>query len=347
MKKFLILLLFIASQILLFSKEIEINFNIPVGKVIFSEKNNTQTEEIAFYDGHVKLNLENKEYFFIFSSPNYPLIQRDIDISKAESPISIYFSKEGSVTVSGSVKSGNANIGAAKVIFTNSKNLSYNTTTDIFGNFKINIPKGNYKVSVDRKNFKINKKNSIIYQFTNPSRPYFVNIDLNKIPSFIKGQAVDENGDSIPYPEFSIKTEKNTLKITGNEFGIFELNINPGIVTILGQKDGYVENGVVKNIEKNSSVTNIEIQLTRIKSTISGIVTDGVKPLRKATVVLRDKDFNKISSTKTNDDGFYEFYKVPSKKEVFITVMEDNKVLLQTETFDLDRDIKDYNLILQ
>ena len=347
MKKYIISLLFILFNLTVFPKEIDINFNVPVGKAIFSEKNSTNTQEIDFYDGHVKLNLENKEYFFIFSAPNYPLIQRDIDIRTTTSPISIYFTKENSVTVSGNIKSGNSNIGAAKVIFTNSKNLSYNATTDIFGNFKINIPKGNYKVNVDRKDFKINKKNSIIYQFTNPSRPYFINIDLNKIPSFIRGQAVDENGDSIPYPEFSIKTENDTLKVVGNEFGIFELDIKPGIITILGQKDGYVENGVVKNIEKNSSITNIEIKLTRIKSTISGIVTDGVKPMTKATVVLRDKDFNKISSTKTNDDGFYEFYKVPSKKEAFITVMENNKILLQTDTFDLENDIKDYNLILE
>lgn len=347
MKKKLLILLLLLFNIIIFGKDVEINFNIPVGKAIFSVEGDTATQEAAFYNGTLKLNLENKVYSFIFSAPDYPLIQKKIDVKSLSSPIPIYFSKQNSVTIKGSVKSGNSNIGAAKVIFTNSQNLSYNATTDIYGNFIAHIPKGNYKISIDRKDFKIDKKNSIIYEFLNPNIPYYVNIDLNKIPSFIRGQAVDENGDSIPYPEFSIKTESDTLKIKGDEFGIFELKLKPGIITILGQKDGYIENGLVRNVEKNSSITNIEIQLTRIKSTISGIVTNGVKPLRNTTVVLRDKDFNKIASTKTNNDGFYEFYKIPSRKKVFITVMENNKVLLKSDTFDLDKDIKDYNLILE
>lgn len=350
MKKYLFLLYFLLFNIFtntIFSKNIEIDFNIPNGRAIFSVNNSSNTGEAIFYDGKLRLNLEEKIYNFIFSSPGYPLIEKKIDVKNTNFPINIYFSKQNLVTIKGNVKNENSNIGGAKITFMNSENIGYNTTTDIFGNFLINIPKGNYKVNLSKENFISDKKNSIIYQFFKTDTPYYLNLSLKKLPSFISGQAIDEKGNSIPYPEFYIKSKNNTLKITGDEFGIFKLNILPGIVAILCNKEGYIENGVIKNIEKNSSITNIEIVLKRIKLTINGIITDGIKPIENATIVLRDKDFNKIATTKSNRQGFYEFYKIPSRKEVFLTVMKNNSILFKTNLFDLNSNIHNLNLILE
>ncbi len=346
MKKILTMIFLILINIISFSKNIDFNFNIPTGKILYYKDGAENSGEALFYDGHTQLNLEEKNYSFVFSTPEYPMIQKDINIKEVNEPININFTRNDTVKIKGNVKSGELNIGAAKITLYNSKNIGYNFTTDLFGNFTAYVPKGNYRIHVERKDYTLDKKNAIVYQFTNPAIPYTVNINLHQIPSFIKGQAVDEHGNSIPYPIVSIKLGTEIKKITGDEFGMFELKLKPGIVTIMCEKEGYTENGTIRNVEKNTSVTNIEIQLTRIRSSISGIVTDGVKPIRGAKVFLRDNDFNKISTTKTDENGFYEFYKIPSRKNVFITVMDNNKVLKRSESFDLDHDIKNFNLIL-
>lgn len=332
--------------ITIFSKNIDINFNVPKGKVLFYKYGDENTQEALFYNGHISLNLDDKEYSFLFSTSGYPIIEKNINIKEVTSPININFKRSDTVTVKGNIKNGELNIGGAQITFMDSENHGYNFSTDLFGNFTAYIPKGNYRVYVDKTGYSLNKKNAIVYQFLNPARSYNLDLNLKELPSFVKGQAIDENGNSIPYPEVSFKIGTDIVKITGDEFGMFKLNVNPGIITILCEKEGYTQNGTVRNIEKDSSITNIEIPLTRVRATISGIVTDGVRPIRGARVILRDNDFNKISSVKTDENGFYEFYKIPSRKDVFITVMDNNKVLKRSENFNLENDIKNFNLIL-
>lgn len=346
MKKYISIAILLILNLTVFSKNIEINFNVPTGKILFYKYGDENTREALFYDGHVSLNLDDKEYSFVFSSPGYPIIQKQINVKDINCPLTINFTKNNMAIIKGNVKNKNLNIGGAKVTFLNSQNKGYDFTTDIFGNFTANIPKGNYRIYVTKDGYTLDKKNAIVYEFNKSNLPYTVNLKLIEIPSFIKGQAVDENGNSIPYPEVSFKLDTDIVHVKGDEFGIFKLNVNPGVVTILCEKEGYTQNGTVRNVEKNSSITNIEIPLTRIRATISGIVTDGVKPIRGAKVILRDNDFNKIASVKSDENGFYEFYKIPSRKEVFITVMNNNNILKKSETFDLEKDIKNFNLIL-
>ena len=345
MKK-LIFLLHLILAITVFPKNVDINFNIPKGKVLFYKYGAENTQEALFYDGHLSLKLEDKPYSFVFSTPGYPIIEKNLNVKELKSPITINFKRSDTVVVKGNIRNGELNVGAAKVTFMDSQNIGYNFVSDIFGNFTAYIPKGNYRVYVDKTGYSLNKRNAIVYQFLNPALDYKLNLNLKELPSFIKGQAVDENGNSIPYPEVSLKIGTEIVKIKGDEFGMFKMDIDPGIITILCEKEGYTQNGTVRNVEKDSSITNIEIPLTRIRASISGIVTDGIKPIRGAKVVLRDSDFNKISSVKTDENGFYEFYKIPSRKDVFVTVMDNNKVLKRSENFDLEHDIKNFNLIL-
>ena len=62
---------------------------------------------------------------------------------------------------------------------------------------------------------------------------------------------------------------------------MFKFPVNSGIITILAQKNSFFQNGVVRKIEKNSSITNIEIPLSKIRYSITGIVTNGIKALDK------------------------------------------------------------------
>lgn len=127
---------------------------------------------------------------------------------------------------------------------------------------------------------------------------------------------------------------------------MFKFPVNSGIITILAQKNSFFQNGVVRKIEKNSSITNIEIPLSKIRYSITGIVTNGIKALDKIELQLVNEDNSKITTTYSDENGYFEFYKIPSNRKVFILVLKDNKILKKTELIDLNKDIKDFNIIL-
>lgn len=330
-----------------FSREVNLNFNVENGEIYFFNEKDLKVQNASFYNGGIKLNLKDEVYNFTFMSPSYPRINKRINIAGLKGNLNIEFSHKNSVMIQGNIHSGDLNIGKAKVTFTDSKNVGYDFETDIFGNFTAYLEKGKYRISTDRIDYKLAPKNQIIYNFTNSKVPYKVSIDLTPIPSFIKGRATDENGNTIKFPTFFIKLENKILQKTGDEFGMFDLELPAGMVTIMAKKDGYYENGTVLNMDKNSSVTNIEIPLTRIRASISGIITNGVRPLRNIKIILHDDDFNKIETVRSDINGFYEFYKIPSKKNVFITAIKGNKILTKSKNFDLVKDIKNFNLIIQ
>lgn len=79
---------------------------------------------------------------------------------------------------------------------------------------------------------------------------------------------------------------------------------------------------------------------------LTGIVTNGIKALDKVELQLVNEDNSKITTTYSDENGYFEFYKIPSNRKVFILVLKDNKILKKTELIDLNKDIKDFNIIL-
>ncbi|WP_293960403.1 carboxypeptidase-like regulatory domain-containing protein, partial [uncultured Fusobacterium sp.] len=106
-------------------------------------------------------------------------------------------------------------------------------------------------------------------------------------------------------------------------------------------------NGSVRKIESDSSIPNLEIILTKTKFNIQGIVTDGVKALPKILITIHDEDINKITSVTSDENGYYEFVNIEGDKEVFISVNDPKYKRLKTDLFRLDKNISNFNLILE
>lgn len=346
MRKSFFLFIFIVLNVLSFSKEITFNFNRPTGKIEFFKAGDINTTSLSFYEGSATLDLDKKEYYFLFTSEEFPAIEKVIDIKNTSAPIEINFSKENHVVVKGSIKSGEANIGDVKISFINSENLSYNFTSDIFGNFTAIIPPGKYSIKVERFGYSLADKSSLIYDFSQRVKPYEVKLNLSELPSMIQGRVIDENGNSIPFTHLSVKNGANIFQTSSDDFGMFKFPVKSGIVTILAQKDGYTQNGVVRTIEKDSSITNIEIPLTREKYSISGVVTNGVKALPNVELQLMGEDLNKITSTRTDENGYFEFYKISGNIQVSIYLLENNKVIKKSDTIQLNKDFRNFNIIV-
>lgn len=346
MKKLYIFFILFLLTTASFAEYLNITFNVPKGKILFNNIEKKDILSASFFDGELQLELERGEYSFIFTAEGYPLVRKNIKIEDSQQDLNIIFTRENSSIVKGKVTSNGLNLGSTHVSFTNSENISYNFISNILGEFTAYLPKGKYKITAERIGYSLNKKNSIIYDFTNTTLPYNIKLELDELPSSISGRAVDELGNSIPYPKFTFKNGNNFFSITGDEFGMFRTPVSSGIVTVIAQKPGYLQNGIVRKIENNSSITNIEIPLTREKYSISGIVTDGIKALKNVEVELRGEDLEKIASTTTDENGFYEFYKFPSNLKVFVGVSENKKLIKRSEVIDLNKNFTNFNLIL-
>ena len=346
MRKFFFIILFINIFILSFSKSVTFNFNTSTGRVEYFKSGDLNTQSNYFYDGTLSLDLDNKEYYFLFINEDFPVIQKVINLKDINQPINIVFTKENYIRVEGNVKSNYSNLGAVTVSFTNSQNKSYQFSTDIFGKFIAYLPPDNYSVNAERFGYTLDKKNKIIYNFSSDRKSYKLDLNLIELPCFIQGKVVDENNHVIPYPKIFIKNGENIIQGEGDEFGMFKFQVNSGIITVLAQKHSFFQNGVVRKVEKNSSITNIEITLSKVRYSITGVITDGIKALNNIELQLMNEDNSKITSVTSDENGFFEFYKTPGDKKVFIIALKNGKILKKTELIDLNKDIKDFNIIL-
>lgn len=346
MRKFCFLFIFISIFNLIFSKNIIFNFNVPKGKIEYFKAGDIYTQTQEFYEGNIELELEEEEYYFLFTSKDYSSIQKIINFKEENGPIQMEFKKNEAAIIKGKVKCNDTLLGDVTISFIDAKNHSFNFSSDLFGNFTAQIPPGNYKVNAVKNGFILKESENIIYDFTSKNNNYNIELTLEELPSFIRGQVIDEKGLAISNPQLSIKNGSNITRITGDNSGFFSLPVESGIVTILAEKDGYLQNGVVRKIERNSSIINIEIPLTQNRFSITGTVIDDVKALLGVQLQLMTEDYDKITTTTTNENGFFEFYKIPGNQKVFILISEKNKPIKKSNLIDLNKDIRNFNILL-
>lgn len=339
---FLLLILTINS----FSKDISIKFNTLKGNVKYYKPGDKEVKSIDFFNGEIKFSLKDGEYIFLFTSPEYAPIEKNIN-TKKENNFSIEFSKADTVVVNGTVQADNMNIGGAEISFVNSRNKSYTVTTDFLGKFTAYIPKGDYRIKTNRFGYSLDKKNALVYELHSTGKPYNIIINLHEISSFIEGRVIDEKGNPVAKADITVKNGTETSKIETDEFGKFRKRVEAGIVTLICKKEGFIQNGLIRKIDRQSSITNLEIVLNKSKFNVQGIVTDGVKALINIPVTIHDEDINKISTVLSNENGYYEFDGIDGDKNVFISVSDPNYKRYKTPLFRLDKNITDNNLILE
>lgn len=347
MYKIKITLFFFILSILSFSKEFTIHFNIPSGNIRYYKTNDKTFKTFDFYNSKAAFNLDEEIYTFLFFNREYAPIIKEIDVKNIPNEIYIEFSKKEDVIINGVIKSKENNIGGSEIQFIDNLNRGYSTTSDYLGNFQIKLPKGNYKININKFGYTTKKNNPLIYEFTSSAKPYNLTINLDKIPSFVEGRVIDEKRNPIINAQVTIKNGTETFYLKTDEYGKFKKEVSSGIVTLICTKPGFFTNGSVRKIESNSSIPNLEIVLTKTKFNIQGIVTDGVKALPKILITIHDEDINKITSVTSDENGYYEFANIEGDKEVFISVNDPKYKRLKTDLFRLDKNISNFNLILE
>lgn len=346
MYKFKIVFLFFIVIFNSFAKELTINFNVPRGSIKYYKAGDKDAQTFDFFQGQAKLDVKKGNYTFFFSAPEYAPIFKEID-TKNIRELNIDFSKENTVVVNGTVKSNEMNIGGAEVQFIDSENRGYTFSSDFLGRFTAYLPKGNYRIKANKFGYMADRKNALVYEFYSSTVPYNISINLTEIPSFIEGRVIDDRGNPVIDADITIKNGTETYHLKADEFGKFRQTVEAGIVTLICNKSGFIQNGAIRKIDSQSSITNLEIILTKTKFNIQGVVTDGVKALANIPISIHDEDINRIATVVSNETGYYEFNNIEGDKDVYISVADPSYKRYRTELFRLDRNINDFNLILE
>ncbi|MGL5122613.1 MAG: carboxypeptidase regulatory-like domain-containing protein [Fusobacteriaceae bacterium] len=247
--------------------------------------------------------------------------------------------------VQGNLKFKNTNIGAVEINFIDSENNSNRTTTDIYGDFSIFLPSKTYKIKIDKVGYILDKKDDIIYDFSN-EKSIKLSLQLNEVPSFISGQVKDNIGTPISNAQINIQGSNENITLHSDKMGYFKSYINSGTFYLTTQSQGYDTNTLVKNIENFSSITNLDIKLNRQKFDISGIISDGSQALNNISIFLMDSKNKILSVTKSSENGFYEFLNIPSHFNVFIKVEDNSYLTYFSDPIKLHESIKNNYIII-
>jgi len=120
------------------------------------------------------------------------------------------------------------------------------------------------------------------------------------------------------------------------------------MIFIKVEKDGYKPVGVVRKLERFSTLSGLNITLSPHLSNISGIISNDFFPLKDIPLNLRDKDGNIVASTLSNSNGYYEFSDVRIDKNYFITVGVQSYKHYFSSRFHLsEEDVTNKNIILK
>ncbi|WP_319369871.1 carboxypeptidase-like regulatory domain-containing protein [uncultured Ilyobacter sp.] len=257
-----------------------------------------------------------------------------------------FFIKPLEVFVDGFLKINDMYLGGADIIFTDVENNSYTLTSDFSGKFSGNVPPKKYKLSIKKFGYFLKEDNQLIYDFTDENNKFSLNLELEEAPSFIEGRIIDDRNSPVPYAEIVIKDGDIEKKSFADSFGRFRGTAKSGLVLIRVDKDGFFSNGLVRRIEKFSTISNLEIQLKRKLYKVSGVLSDGVKPIKSQKIDLISPGGKRIASTLSGENGYFEFLDIPATDIFKVSVKISDFKPYSSPEISLKEDINNFNIIM-
>lgn len=257
-----------------------------------------------------------------------------------------FFASVTQVNVRGILKVGDMSLGGAKVTFTDVDNNSYSMISNFSGTFEGYLPARKYKINVDRFGYRLKENVDLVYNFTANTSPYDLNLELEEIPSIIGGRIFDDQYTPLEGALVTMKVGGTTYETITDSYGRFSGKTEAGLIFIRVKKDGFFHHGLVQKIEKSSTVSNLEIKIARRLFSLSGILSDGVSPVKRMRIDLVDSDGKRFDSTLSGDNGYFEFLDIPATKEFRIISSVNGYAKYTSQLFLLKKNEKSFNIIL-
>lgn len=304
--------------------------------IIYIGKSSNYLDKINLNYGDYKINIKDKDgkeniLSFTLENNTLPLIRVQI--------------QKDFIQLKGSIKSNNNLIGDVKIEFESSTGDKYSFISDIEGNFIGRIPVGKYKVNINKIGYMLDSSTQTYYDYRVKYKTYTPVINLQQIPSKISGFIYDEKLNPVKAAKLEIKNASKMSVVFTDNNGMFETDVDSGIIFIRASKKGHYPTGLIRKIESYSTIKNVQLILDKIYGQINGVITDGQSPIINTKVDLYESTGKYVGTFKTNKKGYYEFNDIQIYKSYYLHLpdkkFKDYKsdiVFLEevkTKTFDL------------
>lgn len=334
------------QEVYVSDKPVNVGKNLEGGELIFYQNGvpvksievNSILEPIKLEHGYYDISLIARGNT-IFRVQRFPINERSGKFIN-------FFASVTQVNVRGVLKVGNMSLGGAEVTFTDVDNNSYTMVSNFSGTFDGYLPARKYKIKVDRFGYKLKSDVDLIYNFTANTSPYDLNLELEEIPSIIGGRIFDDQYTPLEGALVTMKVGGVTYETTTDNYGRFSGETEAGLVFIRVKKDGFFHHGLVQKVEKSSTVSNLEIKIARRLFSLTGVLSDGVSPVKRKRIDLVDSDGKRFDSTLSGDNGYFEFLDIPATREFHIISSVSGYADYASDPFLLNKNEKSFNIIL-
>jgi hypothetical protein len=258
----------------------------------------------------------------------------------------IFTAKESYSIISGTVSTSGSLLGGVNVVFSDANDNSYNSITTIAGLYSVKLPAGNYKVTIEKDGYRPISNSILSINKMVSNNNYTMNFALEEIPSIITGKVTTLSGHPVSNAKITVKLEKVESVFYTNEDGSYKIQSMSGLLMIKVEKKGIKSRGVVKMLNRFSTLTGVDFKVEEIVSSIEGSITDGSTPLSNIQVQLFSEG-KLIKSVISKQDGSFSFESLPSFKKYKIIIENINYLKYISTDIELTASFfKDFNIIL-
>lgn len=258
----------------------------------------------------------------------------------------IFTAKESYSFVSGTISTSGSLLGGVEILFTDENDNSYSAVTSIEGSYSLKLPPRNYTVSIIKDGYRPVKNSILTLDKMSSNGNYTVNLNLEEIPSVITGKVTTSTGNPVANAKITVKLEKTESIFYTEEDGSYKIYSPSGLLMIKVEKQGIKTKGIVKMLNRFSTITGVDFKVDEVLSSIEGSITDGSLPLGNIQVQLFTGDKLVTSLISRNDGGFY-FENLSSYKKYSIVIENVNYIKYKSQSIDLTAvPLKNFNIIL-
>ena len=204
--------------------------------------------------------------------------------------------------VSGNVTNGTIGISNVTVTATPLSGLSYQATTNAYGQFTLNIPQGNYIVTASHVQYSAQTSQQV--NVTVGQTLNGVNLLMQEAQSYITG-TVTSGGNAVP----NVSISAGSFSTLTSSTGFYSLPVVSGTYNVIANRTGYIstnQNNV--SIGTNQTVSNINFSLSSNPAIISGQVIlsgSGVSAAQITGVRIANNVQTPIVPIVTGNDGTF------------------------------------------
>jgi len=295
-------------------------------------------------EGYYSLEVPAGDYDILVHQTDYVDVEDEVTIEKDDEIERDYELekeiREGEVW--GTVKDDAANEGIEGVTLTyemdESRGDTYDTSTDEYGDYDIDLPEGDYNVSVEHEDYKTIYSKVTVVGDGSVEKNYRMDPKEGKIYGVV---ADKDSGD--PIKDATITAEEKESRggepysnsTTTDRDGEYEMNLPPGDYTITIEHDEYIKLWDNITIEKeDEKEQDYDIEARSKEGTVYGKITDKDTgdPIKGALVSLdtdtgRGTGSGHTTVVTTDENGEYEISDAPG--DYALTVEEDGYVTVE------------------